>query len=58
MKVYGAVPPEGVRSIEPLFPPKHNTFVCVVLDESVAAGSVIVIVFVVEQLFASVIVTV
>ena len=25
--VYGAVPPLGVRSIAPVFPPKHNIFV-------------------------------
>ena len=28
--VYGAVPPDGLRSIDPVLFPKHNTLTCVV----------------------------
>ena len=40
---YGAVPPSGVTSIEPVAAPKHFTLTCVSVAESEAAGSVTMI---------------
>jgi hypothetical protein len=54
--VYGAVPPETVKSAAPVELPKHNTFVCDVLALS-AAGCVIVTEAVAVQALASVTVT-
>ena len=56
--MYGAVPPVGVKSIDPVLLPKHNTFTCVVLNANGACGCVIVTVVVEVHPFASVTVTV
>ena len=38
LKVYGAVPPAGVRFIAPLEPPKQEMFVTTVVPETAVAG--------------------
>jgi hypothetical protein len=55
--VYGAVPPVGVKSIDPVLFPKHNTFTCVVDKDNGTCGWVIVALEVEVQPFASVTVT-
>ena len=55
--VYGDVPPETVRSIEPLLPPLQITFTCV-FEADNRAGSVMADADVVVQPLASVTVTV
>ena len=40
LKVYGPVPPVGVRFIAPFVPPKQETLVTVDVPEIVAAGCV------------------
>lgn len=56
LKVYVPVPPVGVMFIAPVLLPKHATFVLVFVLETAVAGCVIVVKFVVEQPFTSVIV--
>jgi hypothetical protein len=53
--VYAPVPPDAITDAEPVFPPLHNTFVCVPAVV-IAVGCVMVKVFVVVQPFASVVV--
>ena len=56
--MYGAVPPVAVKLTAPVELPKHNTFVCDVIDaDKAAAGSVIVTEAVVVHKLASVTVT-
>ena len=57
IKVYGAVPPIGLKLIVPVLAPKQFTFVWVLVNVNAAAGSVIVIVAVAVQPIASVTVT-
>ena len=54
LKVYGAVPPVGVKLMAPVEPPLHATFVTTVLPETAVAGWVIVTVLVVVQELESV----
>ena len=58
LKVYGAVPPVGLKLIAPVLAPKQFTFVWVLVNVKAAAGWTIVIVAVAVQLFASVTVAV
>jgi hypothetical protein len=55
--VYGAVPPDAVKSAVPVALPKHNTLTPVMLAASAAAGCVITTEAVVEHPLASVTVT-
>ena len=55
---YGAVPPVGLKSIDPVLFPKHNTSTWVVDNTIGACGSVIVTLVVATHPFASVVVTV
>ena len=57
-KMYGAVPPAPLAVADPLLPPLQLTFVFATVDATNAVGSVIVVLDVVVQLFASVTVTV
>ena len=56
--MYGAVPPETVKFIEPVLLALHKTFTCEVEADKTAWGCVIVVVAVAEQPFAEVTVTV
>ena len=57
-KVYGAVPPVPLAVADPLFPPLQLMFVFTTELATTAVGSVIVVLAVVVQLFASDTVTV
>jgi len=56
--VYGLVPPATETVADPLFPPKHDTFVDAVIVAVVPAAFVTLTVLVIVQPFASVTVTV
>ena len=57
-KMYGAVPPAPLAVADPLLPPLQLTDVFATVDAANTVGSVIVVLDVVVQLFASVTVTV